>query len=165
MTQAWRVSLLALLLPSGALAQRPAGVPPDTTQRATLEARVLQRFVERTAADLSLTGEQRQRFEELFHYSVERRRQFARASLEARRALAAAVRERSTSDTEFERQLTALESLRQRDHELWLLEQRTLAELLTTRQRALYMARWLSLQDNIRDVMARRGARGGPPRR
>jgi hypothetical protein len=48
---------------------------------------------------------------------------------------------------------------------LWLQEQRTLAELLTPRQRALYMARWLSLQDNLRDVMARRGPRGGPPLR
>jgi Spy/CpxP family protein refolding chaperone len=143
----------------------PRGSQADTAQRAALEARVLQRFVERTAAELSLTESQATRLHAMFERNMERRRQAARESAEIRRQLAAAVREPGTTDADFQRHLTALQTLRQREHELWQREQQALAELLTPRQRAQYMTRWMALQENIRDVMARRGRPPGLPRR
>jgi Spy/CpxP family protein refolding chaperone len=158
-------ALIAVLLPAAAEAQAGRGRPAaaDSAQRAQLEARVLQRFFERTAEELALTGDQTTRLRTLFTDGVDRRRQVARQSAEIRRELAEAVREAGSSDAVLNRHLAALQALRQREHELWLREQQVLAELLTPRQRAVYMSRWLTLQDNVRDLMARRP--GAMPRR
>lgn len=80
--------------------------------------------------------------------------------MEARLRLLAALRSPETGDAEFARRFEELRALRDRDHSNWLEEQDSLAAVLTPRQRAQFLARWLMLQENIRDVMARRR----PPR-
>jgi Spy/CpxP family protein refolding chaperone len=152
------VAVLALLVPVTLSAQggRPRAVQADAAQRAELEARILERFIDQTATQLELTAGQAAELRTLFTRNMERRREFARASIEVRRRLMTAVRAPATTDEEFDGLLGELAELRGRDQEMWQREQEALAALLSARQRAQFMARWLMLQDNIRDALARR---------
>jgi Spy/CpxP family protein refolding chaperone len=154
---------LAMVVPSVAMAQAgPRGAPPTPEQRAELEGRVIQRFIQQTGAELGLAAEQTVQLETLFREQMTARRQVARSASELRRRLQQAVQAGTTSEAQFARMLSELESLRNREHELEVREQARLAELLTPKQRAILAVNWFRMQENMREVMSRRD--GSSPR-
>jgi Spy/CpxP family protein refolding chaperone len=154
---------LAMVVPSVAMAQAgPRGAPPTPEQRAELEGRVIQRFIQQTGAELGLAAEQTVQLETLFREQMTARRQVARSASELRRRLQQAVQTGTTSEAQFARMLSELETLRNREHELEVREQARLAELLTPKQRAILAVNWFRMQENMREVMSRRD--GSSPR-
>jgi Spy/CpxP family protein refolding chaperone len=154
----------ALLLPATSWAQGDVrNAPPTPEQRAALEARVIQRFIQQTSEELGVSVEVATRLNDIFRENMAARRRVARTAGEVRQRLQHAVETESANDAQYARMLDELEALRVREHELALAEQAALAALLTPRQRAILTVHWLRMQDNMREVMLRRG--GQPQQR
>jgi Spy/CpxP family protein refolding chaperone len=154
-----------LLAPAAAMAQQSS---PDPARRAAMEARrdsleaeILNRFVEQLTEELKLDASQRARTERSLRMGAHRRRELMRASGELRGEIIRALRNSSTTDAEFNRLLTQQETLRQREHELWTREQDELARILTPRQRAQFVIQWARFQDNVREILADQMRRQG----
>ena len=150
------VLILALLtLPASVSAQRP----PDRAMmrnRAMLERQIMQRFAGQIGNEIGLTAARQSRMEQWLVESNQRRRDFARETMELRRRLAEAVRSPDTSDAEFERILGELQDVRRRELEQLQAEEATLAESLSPRERAQVILGLARLQDRIRELIAER---------
>jgi Spy/CpxP family protein refolding chaperone len=161
------VGALLLVAPS-ASAQQGA---PDPTRRAALEARrdsleaaVMQRFVDQLHRELRLDAEQRAQTERVLRDGGLRRRELMRASGELRSRLHRGIRAADTPDAEFHRLLAEHETLRHRENELWRREQDELAGILSPRQRAQFLVQWVRFQDQVRDILAQQLRAGGSSR-
>lgn len=160
--------LLAVLVPGGVEAQggrRGAGPPPrmelQNQNRRALERQILQRFAEQSGREMGLNAQARTELGRILDTTNDERRALAVESAQLRQKLAEALRDPRTTDDQFKDILDEIEDLRSREHELWKQEQDRLSKTLTPRQRAQFMARWLRLQDNIRDLIEQRS--GGDP--
>jgi Spy/CpxP family protein refolding chaperone len=149
---------LLLLAPAGAAAQQSG---PDPARRAAMEARrdsleaeILNRFVEQLNRELRLEGDQRTRIERALRAGAHRRRELMRTTGELRGEMVRALRNTGTTDAEFNRLLAQQETLRQREHELWTREQEELSRILSPRQRTQFAMQWIRFQDNIRDIVS-----------
>lgn len=161
------VVLAALLLPCVAQAQQGGGVP-DPARRAAMEARrdsleaaVMQRFLEQLTRELRLDADQQRHTEKILRDGGMRRRELMQASGELRGRLIRALRASTTSDAEFTKLVAEHETLRQRESELWRREQDDLARVLTARQRAHFLVQWVRFQDSVRDIIAQQMRAGG----
>jgi len=164
------VVAMAALGPAAAVAQvRPTGqqqmqqrrgMMERPADRALMEARVMERFLEVTAERLSLTAEDRTRLQAILRRSAEERRAMHEESERVQEGLTEAVRIQAPEDR-VRGLLTGITELRRRELRLWEREQRELGQLLTPVQHASYMVQWLRLQESIRGIMGRR--QGGPP--
>jgi Spy/CpxP family protein refolding chaperone len=141
---------------------------PDPARRAAIEARrdsleaeILNRFVEQLTQELKLDANQRTRTERSLRVGAHRRRELMRASGELRGEIVRALRNSTTTDAEFNRLLAQQETLRQREHDLWTREQDDLARILTPRQRAQFIIQWARFQDNVREILADQMRRQG----
>ncbi|MEX0890576.1 MAG: hypothetical protein WEB88_00295 [Gemmatimonadota bacterium] len=161
---------LAALGPAAAAAQnRPPGqqqmqqrrgMMERPADRALMEARVMERFLEVTAERLGLAAEGRTRLQAILRRSAEERRAMHQESERVQAGLMEAVRSEAAEDR-VRGLLTNITELRRRELRLWEREQRELEQLLTPAQHAMYMVQWLRLQESIRGIMGRR--QGGPP--
>lgn len=147
-----------------ALASAPASAQMMESRREQLEGRVLREFVLQSARDLALTSAQSEEIYTLLRSSAEEQRAILRASMHLRTELSAAVQRGNTPDTEFERLLAGLDSLRLRDHRQWEHDQQQLARVLSPRQRAGFALRWIRFQERIRDIVGRRARQPRLPR-
>jgi Spy/CpxP family protein refolding chaperone len=162
--------LVALCAATPALAQAQQG-SPDHARRAAMEARrdsleaeILNRFVDQLSRELRLDADQRARTERTLRVGAHRRRELMRASGELRGEMIRALRSASTTDAEFTRLLAQQESLRLRENDLWTREQDELARILSPRQRAQFIIQWARFQDNVREILAHQLRGQGPPR-
>lgn len=159
------VLLLTLVLPVGLSAQRGRGAGAGQAamaNRAALERQIVQRFVEQSSRAMGLKASDQGRFEQILRQGNERRRTLAERGIALRQQLMEAIRTPSTSDDDFRRILDDIDRLREEEHAQWRADQNAVAEVLTTpRQRAVFTARWLRLQEVIRDVIAQRPGPGG----
>lgn len=151
--------VLALLLGGPGLAEAQQ---PNPERRAALEARrdsleaaVLDRFVDQLSKELNLERDQRRAMERTLRIGAHRRRELARASQELRGEMIRALRTDGTTDSEFTRLLAQQESLRLRENDLWTREQDELARILDPRQRALFVIQWARFQDEVREIISR----------
>jgi hypothetical protein len=149
---------LAVMAPVGLAAQQSS---PDQTRRAALEARrdsleaeVMNRFVEQLTRELRLDAEQKTRTERALRMGAHRRRELMRTTSELRGEIVRALRNSATTDAEFNRLLAQQEMLRQREQDLWTREQDDLARILNPRQRAHFVVQWARFQENVRDIVA-----------
>jgi Spy/CpxP family protein refolding chaperone len=156
--------LALLVLPCWAGAQQGT---PDPARRAALEARrdsleaeVMQRFLEQLTRELKLDTDQRVQTERVLREGGLRRRELMRASAELRGRLFRAIRATDTPDAEFHRLLAEHENLRHRENDLWRREQDELARVLTPRQRAQFLVQWVRFQDQVREIISQQ-MRGG----
>ncbi len=166
----WRTRSALVILGLGFCAAAPAAAQQGAGEgrRAQLEDMVLDRFLDRTAAQIGMRPEQRTRIEAILRASAARNREQRQAGMRLRRELIAAVADSSTPDAEFDRVLGSIERLRAEEQEAWQHDQRAIAGVLTPRQRAAFAVRWLELQETVREMIGRRGERRGmarpPPR-
>jgi Spy/CpxP family protein refolding chaperone len=151
-------AVLALLVPAGLAAQQSS---PDAARRAAMEARrdsleaeVMNRFVDQLTRELRLDADQKTRTERALRMGAHRRRELMRATGELRGEIVRALRNPATTDAEFNRLLTQQETLRQREHDLWTREQDELARILNPRQRAHFVVQWARFQDSVRDIVS-----------
>lgn len=128
-------------------------------ERATLEARVLERFVDISARQMRLNARQRSRLANLVRRGAVRRRELAREAAVARRDLLQAVRTGKASDADYARMLARLDSVRASEQTLAQTEDRELRQFLTPRQRALFLV--LRARLNQRIMRLRQAAGGG----
>ncbi|MGH7553036.1 MAG: hypothetical protein ACREMQ_08395 [Longimicrobiales bacterium] len=159
---------LGLLLPSASPAQqlpnRPLRGGGNAGQsRVALERQVFRIFVQQTAGAMRLNPAGRNRLDQILQESNARRRALVVASLDLRRRLQVAIRDSATTDPTFEGMLREAQQLRQREHDLWLRDQEELGRLLTPRQRAIFVVRWIRLQEQIQGVIDDRPGRGAAP--
>lgn len=162
------IAMMLAVAPSAGWAQQS---PPDPARRAALEARrdsleaeILNRFVEQLTRELRLDADQKQRTERTLRIGAHRRRELMRASGELRGEMIRALRSSTTTDAEFTRLLAQQESLRLRENDLWTREQDELARILNPRQRAQFVLQWARFQDNVREIVAQQMRGAGPPR-
>ena len=132
-------------------------------ERAQLEARVLERFLERAGAEASMSDAQRTRVRTILQESVERHRERVMTGARLRRELNGAVREPGTPDAELERILAQIEELRAQEHASWQRDQKAIASVLSPRQRATFSLRWMAFQESVQAMMGARRPRGTPP--
>jgi Spy/CpxP family protein refolding chaperone len=151
--------LCMALLPAAIQAQQGQG-PPDPARRAAMEARrdslenaIMQRFLDQLGRELVLDAEQRAQTERVLRDGAARRRDLMHASAELRMRLHRGSRDRTTSDAAFVRMLADHEALRQRENEIWRLEQDELARVLSPRQRAQFVMHWVRFQDEVRTII------------
>jgi Spy/CpxP family protein refolding chaperone len=147
------------LLPAATQAQQGQG-PPDPARRALMEARrdslenaIMQRFLDQLSRELSLDAEQLTQTERVLRAGASRRRDLMHASGELRMRLHRGARDRATTDAAFVKMLADHEALRQRENEIWRLEQDELARILSPRQRAQFVMHWVRFQDEVRDII------------
>jgi Spy/CpxP family protein refolding chaperone len=150
-------TLVLLLVPLATQAQQSS---PDPSRRAAMEARrdsleaaILQRFVEQLTRELRLDDEQQKQVDRVLREGAVQRRQLMQASGDLRGRLHRALRNSGTADADFTRLVAEHELLRQREVELWRREQDELARVLTPRQRAHFLVQWVRFQDNVRDII------------
>lgn len=164
----------ALLVPAGALlgpasleAQaRPQRPPERPEQRQAIERRFHQRFLELSSRRLSLEQRQTERLGTILERGWRARKDLQRELAQERERFAAAVRDEATTDDEFRRLLATMEDLRRQEYELWVSEQRALAEFLTPRQRAMFVQMQMRAIDAVRDMRRRHSdGEGGRDRR
>jgi hypothetical protein len=151
--------LCTVLLPAASQAQQGQG-PPDRARRAAMEARrdslenaIMQRFLAQLDRELGLDAEQRTQTEHVLREGALRRRELMLAAGELRMRLHRGSRDRSTTDAAFVKMLADHEALRQRESEIWRLEQDELARILSPRQRAQFVMHWVRFQDEVRDII------------
>jgi hypothetical protein len=153
--------LALVLLPASLAAQQRGralsqggrqGAPP----RAALERQIISTFVARTGEEMALAPEGRQQLERILQDSHARRRQLGMDAAELRRRLAAAVRDPGTADTQFAALLREADELRRREHALWERDQQEISSALTPRQQAIFVLRWVRLQERIQQLIAAR---------
>lgn len=153
---------LALALPAGAMAQQRGGPPPvrkltpPLQQRDALERRIIQRFVERTGDEMKLGERGRNELERILRESNGRRRELVAASRELRQRLRQAIDDPDTPDATFEALLDEAEGLQRQEHELFERDQEEIARTLTPRQRAVFMVRWIGLQEQVQELIEAR---------
>lgn len=152
------VGLTLLLLPAGARAQAVA--PRNAPERRALQARVVDRFMDRVAERLRLDASRRRRLEDVLRQNEGRRRALAREAGALRQRLVRAADDPGVSDAELQRMLDQMADLRRRELDLWRDEQRSLATVLDARQRARFMVMRLQFTEMVQ--RARRERRGGP---
>jgi hypothetical protein len=129
-----------------------------------LERQIVRRFVEQSAREMGLRPADQARFEEILRQGQERRRDLAERGVALRQRLMQAIRNPATSDDEFRTILDGISRLREEEHGQWRADQDAVAAILTTpRQRAVYTARWIRVQELIRDVIAQRAGPGAGP--
>lgn len=162
------VIALGLLMPAATPAQqlpnRSLRAPGNAAQnRAALERQVIRMFVQQTAGAMRLNPAGRQRLDQILQESNARRRELVASSMDLRRRFQAAIRDSATTDPAFEGLLREAQQLRQSEHDLWLKDQEELGRLLTPRQRAIFVVRWIRLQEQIQGVIDQRAARGTAP--
>lgn len=156
---------LALAIPVAGSAQQRQGQPPTRApvqslqQRAALERQIIQRFVEQTSDEMALGQPGRNRLEQILQESNGRRRELVVASQGLRRRLRDAIRDPATPDAAFETLLREAEELQMREHELSRRDQEEIARALTPRQRAVFMVRWIGLQERIQEMIEARDRR------
>lgn len=163
--------LMILVLPMSLSAQRGrggrAGAVAGAGQagrmnRMMLERQIMQRFVEQSSREMGLGQAERGKFADILRRGVEQRREFAERGANLRQQLMEAIGDPETTDARFGEILTQIDQLREDENAAWRADQEAVSEIFTPRQRALYMARWLRLQEVIRDVMnQRQGGAGG----
>jgi Spy/CpxP family protein refolding chaperone len=145
----------ALLAPAALDAQvRPRRPPP--AERQALERRFHQRFLEMSSRRLSLEQPQTERLGSILQRGWSARQALQQELETERERFAAAVGDPNTSDEEFRRRLEAMEDLRRREYELWVSEQRALAEFMTPRHRAMFVQMQMRANEAVRDVRRRR---------
>lgn len=157
-----RILLLALpllfLTPVMADAQQPSSDARRShmaARRDSLEAEVLQKFMERLNRELKLDGEQRVQVERVLREGSTRRHELLRASADLRGRMFRALRSGGTGDAEFAKLLADSDALRQREHELWDQDQQALARILIPRQRVQFLLSWSHFQENMREILSR----------
>lgn len=150
--------LLITALP--ALAQQPAQL-----RREELEAEIVQRFLDRAALELKLDAGARTRLEQHLRQSAPPRRALAQSTVRLRGEMLRAVRDESTSDSEFTRLISEMTRLRDQEETMWKADQESLGRILTPRQHARFIVMWIRFNDQIRDVAMKRGLNGGVPPR
>jgi Spy/CpxP family protein refolding chaperone len=162
------VVLTLLVVPAATSGQQSA---PDPARRAAMEARrdsleaeIMQRFLDQLTRELRLDGDQRAHTERVLREGSLRRRELMRATGELRGRLVRAIRAQDTPDAEFHRLLAEHENLRHRENEVWRREQDELARVLTPRQRAHFLVQWVRFQDQVRDIIGQQMRSGGSPR-
>ncbi len=148
--------LAALAWPAVGVAQPPVRRPPQA-DRMMLERQIMQRFAREVGSELRLSEDRRSRLEQWLIQSNQRRRDLAREANGLRRQLAEAVRSTNTSDAEFERLLTQIREVRQRELDQLGRDEDELAQTLSPRQRAEFYLRLARLQERIRQMVAERG--------
>jgi Spy/CpxP family protein refolding chaperone len=160
------VGVLLLVAPAASAQQGadPARRAALEARRDSLEAAVMQRFVDQLHRELRLDAEQRAQTERVLREGGLRRRELMRASGELRSRLHRAIRAADTPDAEFHRLLAEHETLRHRENELWRREQDELAGILSPRQRAQFLVQWVRFQDQVRDIIAQQLRAGGSSR-
>ncbi|HEU4648492.1 MAG TPA: hypothetical protein VFS33_05490 [Gemmatimonadales bacterium] len=164
MTRVLGVGLaLVLLLPAGASAQAQRNAP----ERRALQARVVDRFMDRAAERLRLDASQRRRLEDAMRQNEGRRRALAREAVGLRQRLAQAVDDANVPESEIQRMLDQMADLRRRELDLWQDEQRSLAGVLGPRQRAQFMVMRLQFTEMVQRMRRERrdGPFADPPRR
>lgn len=152
--------IAGLLVPAGVLAQER-----QDERRAALEAQVYQRFLDRASQQLGLDGAQRGRLDQVLQATAIQRRGLARKGGELRMELVRALRDPATTEAEFNRLLVELDSLRDREFEVWREEQRALAGVLNPRQRAAFIGLRGRFNERLLELRQRRrqdGQRGQP---
>lgn len=151
------LATLLLLLPASAAAQQSSSEQrrEASARRDSLEAEILQKFVERLDRDLKLSAEQRVQVERALREGSERRHQLLRASGELRGRMYRALRDDDTSDDTFVKLLADSEVLRRREHELWDQDQAALARILNPRQRVHFLISWGHFQETLREILSR----------
>lgn len=156
------VVLLALPMPVAAQRAGRAGGPPGMGQgaqmrkRVTLERQIVRRFVEQSGQEMGLSAQQRNRLETILRAGNDRRRDLAERGVELRRSLMMSIRNPDTPDSTFVRILDSIEQLRDQENAQWKADQDSIQDMFSPRQRALFTAGWLRLQETIRDVISQR---------
>ncbi|HSJ09129.1 MAG TPA: hypothetical protein VK928_04425 [Longimicrobiales bacterium] len=151
------LAMALLLMPALAQAQqtpeqRRAAMD---ARRDSLEAEVLQKFMERLDKDLKLDAEQHVQVERALREGSVRRHELLRASSELRGRMFRALRNTATPEADFARLLADNEALRQREHALWDQDQQALARILTPRQRVGFLLSWSHFQESMREILSR----------
>ena len=154
--------MAALLLPAAVSAQR--GPPGLRQPRRELEQQVFDRFMTKVSTDMRLNPERRDRLGRYVRQSGMQRRMLAQQTVQLRRRLVAATRDTTTSDAQIDQLLKELVDLRAREQELWNRDQAELANILTPRQRAVFLLEWMMFNDRIRDIMQGRDPANRPIR-
>jgi hypothetical protein len=151
------LALGAVLMPAASQAQQG---PPDAARRAAMEARrdsletaIMQRFLDQLDRELALDAGQRTQTERVLRTNAVRRRHLMRASGDLRGRMVRAARDRATTDSVFAQLLADHEALRQRENEIWRLEQEELAGVLSPRQRTQFIMHWARFQEEVRDII------------
>lgn len=156
----------ALTLPTDAAAQRGGPPPvrrptPQLQQRDALERQIIQRFVQRTGDEMQLGAEGRDELERILRDSNTRRRELVAASRDLRLRLRQAIDDPNTPDAKFEALLDEAQALQRQEHELFEQDQDELARTLTARQRAVFMVRWIGLQEQVQEMIEARSRNRG----
>ncbi len=166
----WLV-LISVLVPAGSVAQggrldRPGpgrgalqGQRPPV-RRDVLEAQVFERFMNKVSTDMKLDQPGQQRLRQHLQQSGQQRRQLTQQTVQVRRRLMQAVRDSTVTDVEVERLLNQFEQLRTREQELWSRDNAALSQILTGRQRAVFVLEFMQFNERIRDLVQQRA---GPP--
>ena len=157
------LGLVVMLMALGASTAAQERARSDA-ERAQLEARVLERFLERAGAEAGMSDAQRARVRTILQESVQRHRERVETGARLRRELISAVRAPGTSDAELERILAQIEELRAQEHASWQSDQEAIAGVLSARQRATFSLRWMTFQESVRAMMGARRTRGSPQR-
>jgi hypothetical protein len=151
----------AVLFPAAAEAQRGLGQRP---QRRELEQQVFDRFMTKVSTDMRLNPEGRNRLGRYVRQSGMQRRMLSQQTVQLRRRLVAATQDTTTNEAQIDQLLKELVDLRAREQELWNRDQAELANILTPRQRAVFMLEWMVFNDRIRDIMQGRDPANRPIR-
>jgi Spy/CpxP family protein refolding chaperone len=158
------VVVLLLLAPMGfvAEAQIPqrgerARMEAAQERRAHLERQVRERFLGHATERLQLNDQQRDRLRAVLERGAEERLQLARDSRGLRAEMMRAVRDDATPRATYERLLTQLEELREREIALERRESAALGRFLEPRQQAAFLVLRIQLNEQVRDM------RGTPP--
>ena len=147
----------ALLGPASLEAQtRPQRPRQRPEQRQALERHFQQRFLEMSSRRLSLQPVQTERLGSILERGWSARRELQRELEEERARFAVAIGDEDATDDEFRRMLATMEDLRRQEYELWVSEQRALAEFLTPRQRAMFVHMQMRATDAVHDMRRRR---------
>lgn len=129
--------------------QRPAG-------RDVLEAQVFEGFVSKVSQDMRLDAPGQQRLKLHLQQSGQQRRQLTQQSVQLRRQLMRASRDSTVTDAEVDRMLGQLEQLRIREQDLWSRDNAALSQILTPRQRAIFLLEFMRFNERIRDLVQQR---------
>jgi uncharacterized membrane protein len=130
-----------------------AAMPP--VRRAQLEDELMQRFVQRSSVELGLAPPARNRLQRLLDNGEQQRRTLAQEGQQLQRRLQEALADPTTSDAVFGQILDGLALIRQRELAIWRREQQMLAEFLTPRQRAQFIALRGQFNEALQEIRTR----------
>ena len=124
--------------------------------RDALEAQVFERFVSKVSQDMRLDAPGQQRLKQHLQQSGQQRRQLTQQTVQLRRQLMRASRDSTVTDAEVDRLLGQLEQLRLREQDLWSRDNAALSQILTPRQRAIFLLEFMRFNERIRDLVQQR---------